>query len=383
MNPEDPLFVLAKKIAGTPTFVSVQKSCIGWEITYTIDSMVKENSTKCKTRKFVAVFDKDFTPASTFELAEEIKFRHVHPSKNLTIIGSLFKNEESFAAEITIILDNGIVKKKLEEIIGFYTDSYFASPNPWFQNKYFLFIGERKLGENEFLYRETFGEKYDDKRNPTLMIINLDTFDIQEISIDGFYPMSPVFIGEDAIVLQGYPMGPHKLGIKFCLNRPTQIIRFDLKTKSVEMISDPTFSARSPRLVDSSIYYLQGPLYYSHFPACELICYDINVKENTVISPDLKRDHFEELLPIQANCKRLVINPIIGTVKQPFTFDSNSLPLQTRGEVLAALDGYIFVDRGYLASSIYGYEQRIYVDKRGLQIVSLFKNIVVPELENI
>ena len=384
MNPGDPLFGLAKEIAETPTFISVQKSLAGWEIIFTIDSFVEENSTKSETKKFVAVYNQEFEPVSSFELSKEIKFRQVHPNKNITIIGKLFKKDNSPSTEISIIFENGIVNKKLEEVIEFYTDSYFASPNPWFLDKYFLFIGEKKLEESEFLYCETFGEKYDDNRCPILMVLDLDTFDLQEIPIDGFHPMSPVFVSEDAIMLQGYPMGSHKLGVKYCLNRPTQIILYNLKSKSIELISDPKKSARSPRLVDSFIYFLQGPLYYSHFPACDLIRYDIESKAKTVIcSKVLENDYFEELLPDQSNCKSLIINPIIGTVKRPFTLGLNTIPLECDGVVIAAVDDYIFIDKGYLNSSINESEYRLFVIKNQATCASIFKNIDTPKLKEI
>jgi acylaminoacyl-peptidase len=383
MNPGNSLYDLAKEIAGTPTFISIQKSSAGWEIIYSVDSFAEENSTKSELRKFVSVYSQEFKFVSSFELSKEVKFRQIHPNKNITVTGKLFKKDNSSRAEISIAFENGIVNKKLEGVTEFYADSYFASPNPWFLDKYFLFIGEKKLEGSDFLYCETFGERYDDKRCPTLILLNLDTFDLKEIPIDGFYPMSPVFISDDVIMLQGYPMESHKLGIKYCLNRPTQIILYNLKLKSIEIISDPKNSARSPRLVESFVYFLEGPLYYSHFPACDLICYDIESKSKNVISKILEKDYFEELLPFQSNCKSLIINPIIGTVKKPFTLGLNTIPLECEGVVIAAVDDYVFIDKGYLSSSINKVDHRLFVKKNQSACASIFKNIDSSKLKGI
>jgi acylaminoacyl-peptidase len=376
------LYPLAEKIADLPSFISVQKSFFGWEITFTTDSLTEEdNNIKSKSRKFVSLFDRQFNPVSTFEIPKEVKFRHVHPGKNLTIFGTITKDNDSSVAEITILLGGKIIKKKLENVCDFYTDSYFVSPNPWGSDKYFILMVEKKPEGKGFQFNETFGEKYDGKRNPTMMLLDLNSLEVEDIpllELAGYYPMSPQFVDKDSIVFQGYSNSSHKLGIRYCLNRPTAIIVYNLVTKKIHFISGKEFSARSPRLVGSSIYYLRGPLYYSHFSACDLVQYDLKSETDTVIIPNECMDHFEELLPIQSNCQALVMNPIVGTTKQIISPNSKSGPCELNGIVLAAIDDYIFLDTGIIDGSQNNY--RISVLKNDEICACLFKYEKIPEI---
>ena len=307
----------------------------GWEVTFS-KQFIEQPGNLCKSKKYVTKLDDEFSQIGTFEIPKEWLFRHSHPTKDLIFAGEVLSKDDKKVASLQMIRGQQVVQKRLEGYSTFYTDAYFASPNPWWEEKY-LFVCEKTI-EAANTYLETFGEKYDGMGNPVIGIYDFAKDKIDFLDVDNYYPMSPSFLNDSTLVLQVYPKNEIKLGIIYCLNRPTQVALLDIATKTVTVISDASKSSRSPRIVNGLVYFLQGPLYYSHFPAADVMCYDPVSKQVTTVAKEV----FEEILSSHISAADLVMNPIVKITQEIRT---NSATCEKDAELLAVHGEYYFYEK--------------------------------------
>lgn len=294
----------------------------------------------CNTKRYVAKLDTNFNVVGIFDIPEEVCFRHCHPDKDVVIIGEIQKKDEKKIVTLQIIRGQHVYKKRLDGICDSYADAHFSSPNPWIDDKY-VFVAEKHIeGLNE--YRETFGEKFEGKSDPVIGIYDYESDQLDFIELD-YYPMSPSFVNSDTLMLQIYPKSELKLGINYCLNRPTQVALLDVHSKEISVISDKSKSARSPRVVNGQVYFLQGPLYYSHFPAANVIAYDPVTKQSSLVAGQ----HFEETLKPHVNAAALVMNPSVKVMQRITTCND---VLENDAELLGVFGDVCFYKKSSVKS---------------------------------
>jgi len=96
--------------------------------------------------------------------------------------------------------------KKLPDLEKIYNDPYFGYVS-WCPSKMIIFVGQLKQKEEEtfndeaygeaFRYKKDFGETIRGKSRPTLLLFDLSTYSLQDLTLqEGLIPMTPLFIND-------------------------------------------------------------------------------------------------------------------------------------------------------------------------------------------
>jgi len=118
------------------------------------------------------------------------------------------------------------------------------------------YSAEQKLpteGLASFLYRQTWGERYSDKKGrPVLVVVDMDKKEAKVLDLGAISPGQPSFLDDDAsLIFHALAENPMKQGSIYCFNRPGGIYTCDLDGSSLEKVS-PGEGARCSRIVRST-----------------------------------------------------------------------------------------------------------------------------------
>jgi pimeloyl-ACP methyl ester carboxylesterase len=309
---------MRNELCRLPDFKSVSCTQGGWHVEYTV-LMDEPRPSVCR---HLATFSPTFDLLSTVQLDDSLVARFPHPDSDLTISFHLHRPANCDDGDIKEVLWVQITKgtrlvhtAKCPHGPSLYLSPHFASPYGYSSDRKFVYVAEKGVieqdGDSAYLCRPTFGEAFDDKVEPVLCILDLESKQIKVIEMEDHYPMKPSFLNSHTLVLAGYAKTAPKVGVSYCFNRPTQILLYDLTTGRVRVISEATESCRSPIVISDLVYYLRHPLWKSHFDASEVVKYSSDGREEVICS-----GHFEELLASHVHARELTLNPIRGAHQQ-------------------------------------------------------------------
>lgn len=109
-----------------------------------------------------------------------------------------------------------------------------------------------------FEFRQTWGERYSDKKGkPTLVILDLDKKEAKALDLGAISPGQPSFPDcDNAVVFHALIEEPMRHGSIYCFNRPGGLYTCGLDGSNLAKIS-PEEGARCPRILRST-----GELFY-------------------------------------------------------------------------------------------------------------------------
>ncbi|KAF9933316.1 hypothetical protein BGZ67_004335 [Mortierella alpina] len=136
----------------------------------------------------------------------------------------------------------------------YYSDSTFGTLEWSRDETKIVYIAERKKTEDaveKFNYKPDWGETFTGKRDPSLVVVSLETFDVKVL--DSFErDMSPgqaIFTHDSkSLIFTGYHRDPQFFGIVYCQNRLTGLYQINVDGSGLKHLSVGLKSARSPRL---------------------------------------------------------------------------------------------------------------------------------------
>ncbi|KAI9028579.1 Alpha/Beta hydrolase protein [Hyaloraphidium curvatum] len=172
--------------------------------------------------------------------------------------------------------DSGCLERvEVTDVHGdFYTDEFFGGIACSASGRLLAYIAEEKIpaeGLHAFLYRQTWGERYSDKKGkPTLVVVDLDAKKATALSTLSLSPGQPVFIrGDSALLFHALEESSPKHGSVYCFNRPGGLYTCGLNGDGLAKIS-PDEGARCPRVTPdgSEIVYLSNPVTNATHNSC-------------------------------------------------------------------------------------------------------------------
>ncbi|KAG0026984.1 hypothetical protein BGZ82_009201 [Podila clonocystis] len=136
----------------------------------------------------------------------------------------------------------------------FYTDSTFGTLE-WSRNETKLvYVAERKKSEDayeKFVFTPDWGETFTGKRDPSLVVVNLDDYEIKVLDRfkGNMSPGQAIFAHDSkSLIFTGYHRDPQFFGVVFCQNRLTGLYSVNVDGTGFKTLSGDLKSARSPRL---------------------------------------------------------------------------------------------------------------------------------------
>ncbi|KAG0056923.1 hypothetical protein BGZ83_002863 [Gryganskiella cystojenkinii] len=136
----------------------------------------------------------------------------------------------------------------------FYADSTFGGLQFSRDEAHLVYVAERKKTEDiteKFNYKPDWGETFTGKRDPALVVVNLEDFEVKVLdAFEGdMSPGQPIFSHDSkSIIFTGYHRNPQFFGIIYCQNRLSGLYQIKLDGSGLKHITEGLKSARSPRL---------------------------------------------------------------------------------------------------------------------------------------
>ncbi|KRZ03480.1 Acylamino-acid-releasing enzyme, partial [Trichinella zimbabwensis] len=173
-----------------------------------------------------------------------------------------------------------------------------------FDDKKILYLAERTGGTvgysqhhykglgneecDEYLENENWGEQMTDVRQPVVCLLHIEKGELYVIKeLANFTPIEPLWTpDENGIVFVKVKDKPRKLGMLYCFNRAGQLTFYDLQTRMVTHITEPTHAIASLRFSPnrSTLIYLQCDAGGPHRKAAQLILCDwVTMKTSVVV----------------------------------------------------------------------------------------------------
>ncbi|KAG0368078.1 Alpha/Beta hydrolase protein [Gamsiella multidivaricata] len=217
----------------------------------------------------------------------------VSPSGNLTVVLRSVAGEKK--KHFVEIWSEGSILHLLETTSShddFYADSTFGTLEWSRDETKIVYVAERKKSEDaveKYNYRPDWGETFTGKREPTLVVVNLDNFEVK--ALDRFEgDMSPgqaIFSHDsNSLIFTGYHRDPQFFGIVYCQNRLTGLYQVNIDGSDFKTLTDELKSARSPRLNKdgSTLVFLSNAVNGPHASCAKLCKIDIaSGKVSTVV----------------------------------------------------------------------------------------------------
>ncbi|RKP05222.1 Alpha/Beta hydrolase protein, partial [Thamnocephalis sphaerospora] len=159
--------------------------------------------------------------------------------------------------------------------------------------KLLVYVAERKVEESkakDFDYTQTWGETFGKKSHPNLVLVTVDSGDIQFVNhgANNWAPGQPIFSANgEQLYFTAYETTPRRYGIRACQNRPAGIFRSRLNGSALERISDEDTSARSPRLTPdgSAVVFLANELGGAHAACAALVKFTVETGKTEKLVP--------------------------------------------------------------------------------------------------
>ena len=161
----------------------------------------------------------------------------------------------------------------------FYADTTFGGLQFSRDETKLVYVAERKKTEDvteKFNFKPDWGETFTGKRDPALVVVNLDNFEVKVL--DAFEtdmsPGQPIFTHDSkAIIFTGYHRSSQSFGIVYCQNRFTGLYQVNLDGTGLKTLTKELKSARSPRLNKdgSTLVFLSNAVNGPH-ASCAKLC---------------------------------------------------------------------------------------------------------------
>ncbi|KAF9343905.1 hypothetical protein BGX26_005067, partial [Mortierella sp. AD094] len=136
----------------------------------------------------------------------------------------------------------------------FYTDSTFGTLEWSRDETKIVYIAERKKSEDaleKYNYKPDWGETFTGKREPTLVVVNLENFEVKAlVHFEGHMSPGQAIFSHDSnsLIFTGYNRDPQLYGIAYCQNRFTGLYQINTDGTDLKTLTKDLKSARSPRL---------------------------------------------------------------------------------------------------------------------------------------
>ncbi|KAG0326505.1 hypothetical protein BG000_001359 [Podila horticola] len=179
----------------------------------------------------------------------------ISPSGKLTVILLSVSGEKK--KHFVEIWSEGSILHILETTAihdDFYADTTFGTLEWSRDETKIVYVAERKKTEDvheKYNYKPDWGETFTGKCDPSLVIVNVNTFDVKVLDrIEG--DMSPgqgIFSHDSkSVIFTGYHRDPQSFGIMYCQNRLTGLYQINVDGTGLKHLTEELKSARSPRL---------------------------------------------------------------------------------------------------------------------------------------
>ncbi|KAF8938071.1 Alpha/Beta hydrolase protein [Dissophora ornata] len=224
----------------------------------------------------------------------------VSPSGKLTVILRSVAGEKK--KSFVEIWSEGAILHLLETTAihdDFYADSTFGALEWSRDETKIVYVAERKKSEDaveKFNYKPDWGETFTGKREPSLVIINLDDFEVKVLDRfqDDMSPGQAIFSHDSkSLIFTGYHRNPQFFGIVFCQNRLTGLYQVNIDGSDFKTLTGDLKSARSPRLNNegTTLVFLSNAVNGPHASCAKLCKIDISSeKVSTVVDIVRKAD---------------------------------------------------------------------------------------------
>ncbi|KAG0002530.1 hypothetical protein BGZ79_002808 [Entomortierella chlamydospora] len=170
----------------------------------------------------------------------------------------------------------------------FYADSTFGTLEWSRDETKIVYVAERKKSEDaveascmrKFTYRPDWGETFTGKREPSLVVVNLDNREIKVLDRFGgeMSPGQAIFSHDSkSLIFTGYHRNPQFFGIVYCQNRITGLYQVNLDGTDIKLLTGDLKSARSPRLSPdgTTLVFLSNPINGPHASCAKLSKLDV------------------------------------------------------------------------------------------------------------
>ncbi|KFH62920.1 hypothetical protein MVEG_11444 [Podila verticillata NRRL 6337] len=114
-----------------------------------------------------------------------------------------------------------------------------------------LEVSENWQGTDKYNYRPDWGETFTGKYDPSLVIMNINTFDVKVLDRlkDNMSPGQAIFSHDSkSVIFTGYHRNPQSFGIMYCQNRLTGLYQINVDGTDLRHLTEELKNARSPRL---------------------------------------------------------------------------------------------------------------------------------------
>ncbi|KAF9392949.1 hypothetical protein CPC16_002870 [Podila verticillata] len=174
----------------------------------------------------------------------------------------------------------------------FYADSTFGTLEWSRDETKLVYVAERKKSEDayeKFVFTPDWGETFTGKRDPSLVVVNLDNYEIKVLDrFQGNMSPGQAIFSHDStsLIFTGYHRDPQFFGIVYCQNRLTGLYSINLDGTEFKTLSGDLKSARSPRLNPdgTTLVFLSNNVNGPHASCAKLCKVDIaSGKVSTVV----------------------------------------------------------------------------------------------------
>ncbi|KAH7051860.1 Alpha/Beta hydrolase protein [Linnemannia elongata] len=174
----------------------------------------------------------------------------------------------------------------------FYADSTFGTLEWSKDESKIVYVAERKKTEDaveKYNYKPDWGETFTGKREPALVVVNLDNFEVKVLDrLDGDTSPGQAIFSHDSksLIFTGYLRNPQFFGIVYCQNRLTGLYQVNVDGSGFKHLTPTLKSARSPRLSadGSTLVFLSNTVNGPHASCAKLLKLDIaSGKVSTVV----------------------------------------------------------------------------------------------------
>ncbi|KAG0337520.1 hypothetical protein BG000_005312 [Podila horticola] len=174
----------------------------------------------------------------------------------------------------------------------FYADSTFGTLEWSRDETKLVYVAERKKSEDayeKFVFTPDWGETFTGKRDPSLVVVNLDNYEIKVLDqLQGNMSPGQAIFSHDSksLIFTGYHRDPQFFGIVYCQNRLTGLYSVDVDGTGFKTLSGDLKSARSPRLNPdgTTLVFLSNAVNGPHASCAKLCKVDVaSGKVSTVV----------------------------------------------------------------------------------------------------
>ncbi|KAF9206547.1 hypothetical protein BGZ49_002271 [Haplosporangium sp. Z 27] len=203
----------------------------------------------------------------------------VSPSGKYTVILRSVASEKK--KHFVEIWSEGAILHLLEATAShddFYADSTFGTLEWSKDETKVVYVAERKKSEDaveKFTYKPDWGETFTGKREPSLVVVNLESLDIKVLDrLEGDMSPGQAIFSHDSksLIFTGYHRSPQFFGIVYCQNRITGLYQINIDGSGIKLLTGDLKSARSPRLnpEGTTLVFLSNPINGPHAGCAKL-----------------------------------------------------------------------------------------------------------------